>query len=386
MPKFPELSPGAQSVSAAVYSSIQSGSRPPRPPVPLHIGDTWMEPASGCRMEDLKVADHPGMHRYTPVPGLPELRQRIAEFHATRTGVATAAEQVLVVPGATAGLATAVASTIAPGEEVLLSAPYWPLIAGSVRAYNGRPIDVPAMTTAKTAEEIVNLFERHRTEHTAAVYWNTPHNPTGRLMPKAWLEALTEWAGSHQLWVYADEVYEDYVYDGEHCYTRSLAPDITISVHSFSKAYGMAGNRLGYLVAPEPVIAAMLRVMTNVNYSACTASQLAALNALNGPGPAWAAAARDQYAELGRWAADRLGVAAPAGSTFLFIDVADCLDERGLGGFLGDLYQAGVMVAPGPSFGPFPTHIRVCFTCAEPAEVRRGITILAEAMAERRTG
>jgi len=377
MPGFPNIAESARGVKGAVYSGLKKQPASGRPPVPLHVGDTWMDPARGCRMEDLKVADHAGLHRYSPVPGYPELRDRIAEVHAGRTGVATSREQIVVSAGATAGLAAAVAALVAPGEDVLLAAPYWPLIAGSVRAFHANPIDVPVMTEADSAEQAVAIFERHRSDRTVAVYWNTPHNPTGRLLDRAWLAALTDWAREHDLWILSDDVYEDYVYDGEHVYSRSLAPERTISVHSFSKAYGMAGNRCGYLAGPEGAIGAIKRIITNINYSACSASQRAALNALDGAGQPWVEAARTQYAELGREAAAALGLPAPMGSTFLFPDVSDALDERGLDGFLGDLAEAGVLVAPGPSFGPYPSHVRLCFTAAPPDEIRRGVEILA---------
>jgi N-succinyldiaminopimelate aminotransferase len=72
-----------------------------------------------------------------------------------------------------------------------------------------------------------------------------------------------------------------------------------------------------------------------------------------------------------------LGVAPPRGSTFLFLDVAERLDERGLDGFLEDCVDHGLFVAPGPSFGPYPTHVRVCFTAAPPELVDRGVAVLA---------
>ena len=82
--------------------------------------------------------------------------------------------------------------------------------------------------------------------------------------------------------------------------------------------------------------------------------------------------------EVGRAAAKRLGVAPPGGSTFLFLDVAPWLDGRGLTGLLEDLVKEGLLVAPGPSFGPFPTHVRCCYTATEPARTLRGIEILAK--------
>ncbi len=376
MPTFPRFAPAIQTLRSSVYA----GAAAPRNvvPIPLHIGDTWMEPPVGCRMEDLRVADHPGMHRYTPVAGLPALRERIAEWQTERTGLQTTLNEVLITAGATSGLAAAVGALVAPGEEVLLAAPYWPLIAGAVHAFNAVPVAVPLMTEVETAAEAVACFERYLTERTVAVYWNTPHNPTGRVMSREWLSALTDWARSHDLWILSDEVYEDYVYAGEHVHSRSMAPDHTVAAHSFSKAYGMTGNRCGYLVGPTTAIKSIERITTNLHYSACTASQLAALKALDGAGQNWADAAREQYAELGRHAAAALGLPAPAGSTFLFPEVSSALDERSLSGLLSDLAERGVMVAPGPTFGPYPTHLRLCFTSAEPDAVRRGVEILAD--------
>ena len=385
MPRHPDISEVVRDVRSAVYSGLTRKPVSGKPFVPLHVGDTWMEPAEGCRMQDLTVKDHPGMHRYSPVPGYPELRDRIAEVHGERTGMATERDQVIVTAGATAGLAAVVGALVMPGEEVLLAAPYWPLIAGSIRAYSATPVDVPLMTGIETAEHAVARFEQYRTDKTVAVYWNTPHNPTGRLLPREWLEALTDWAREHDLWIFSDDVYEDYVFDGEHVYTRSLAPDHTLSVHSFSKAYGMAGNRCGYLAGPEQAISAIERIVTNVNYSACSASQLAALNALNGAADDWVANAREKYTQLGREAAEALDLPAPKGSTFLFPDVSDALDERGLDGFLNDLAEAGVLVAPGPSFGPYPHHVRVCFTAAPPQDIRRGVEILSQTLQRGRT-
>jgi len=381
MPTFPRFAPAIQTLRSSVYAGARFKAE--RNPIPLHIGDTWMEPPAGCRMEDLRVAEHPGMHRYTPVAGLPALRERIAVLQTARTGLQTSRRQVLITAGATSGLAAAVGALVAPGEEVLLAAPYWPLIAGAVRAFNAEPIAVPLMTHVDSAEAAVACFERLRSERTAAVYWNTPHNPTGRVMPREWLSALSDWATSHDLWILSDEVYEDYVYAGEHVHTRPLAPEHTIAAHSFSKSYGMTGNRCAYLAGPADAMEAIQRITTNLHYSACTASQLAALKALDGPGQRWVDAAREQYAELGRHAAAALGLPAPEGSTFLFPEVSSALDERGLPGLLSDLAERGVLVAPGPTFGPYPEHLRLCFTSAEPDAVRRGIDILAERLGKR---
>lgn len=378
MPRHPALSPSVAEITGAVYSRLAAKLASHAGPVyPLHVGDTWMEPPEGCRMEDLRVAEHPGMHRYTAPQGLPQLLAALADTVERRSGVPTRPDEVLVAAGATGALGAAVGALVNPGEEVLVLAPFWPLIAGIVRSFHGVPVPVPFLGEVTTAQEAIERVERYRTPRTVALYLNTPNNPTGRVISGEVLAALAGWAREHDLWVLADEVYEDYQYEGTHRYTRPLAPERTFAVHSFSKAYGMAGNRCGWVVGPESAMLELRKVATHTFYATPTASQLAALRALGERGDEWLAAARQQYAETGRWAAERLGVEAPQGSTFLFLDVAPWLGPEGLDGFLGTCADGGLFLAPGPSFGPYPTHVRLCFTAAPPDRVREGVEVLA---------
>jgi aspartate/methionine/tyrosine aminotransferase len=192
--------------------------------------------------------------------------------------------------------------------------------------------------------------------------------------------AIAAWSRDKGLWILSDEVYEEYVYgDKPHTYAVGFAPERTIACHSFSKSYGQAGNRAGYLVGPKEAIVAAKKVSTNTYYSAPTASQLAALAALDLADP-WVANARAQYRDVGQAVATLLGVPSPQGSTFLFVDVGDHLDASGLDGFLSRCVERGLLIAPGPAFGPYPTHVRICFTSAEPERVLRGARVLAELM------
>lgn len=382
MPRFPSVSPAVAAMPASVYSALAHRlSRHAGEAWPFHVGDTWMEPMPGCRMEDLTVADHPGMHRYAPIQGLPALVDAVVERVRARTGVPTEREHVLVTAGATGGLGAVVGGIVAPGEEVLLLAPFWPLIAGIVRSFSATAVPVPLFADGMPpTAEVRAALERLVTPRTSAVYLNTPNNPTGRVLPPDVVEAIVAFARDHDLWVLSDEVYEDYVYAGTHAYARSLLPDRTFASYSFSKAYGMAGNRAGYVVGPAGAMAEVRKVSTHTFYSTPTASQLAALRALRDAGP-WVDAARAQYADTGRRAAARLGVDAPEGSTFLFLDVARRLDERGMQGLLEDCVERGLLLAPGASFGPFPTHVRLCFTAVEPGSTLRGIEALAGLLA-----
>jgi DNA-binding transcriptional MocR family regulator len=121
-----------------------------------------------------------------------------------------------------------------------------------------------------------------------------------------------------------------------------------------------------------------VKLGAHTSYSAPTASQHAALRILAGAGDAWVAEARAEYAATGAEAARRLGAPPPEGGTFLFLDVADALDARGLGGLLEDCAEEGLFLAPGPSFGPYPTHVRLCYTAVPPVSALRGVDILAK--------
>ncbi|MDL1951877.1 aminotransferase class I/II-fold pyridoxal phosphate-dependent enzyme [Acidobacteria bacterium ACD] len=167
---------------------------------------------------------------------------------------------------------------------------------------------------------------------------------------------------------HAPDLYLRLAGDGE------LSQDLAVV---FSKAFGMAGYRCGYTAGPKAAMTEVRKLHTHNVYSANTVAQLAAARALSGPGDAWAAKARASYRETGRKAAGRLGVPPPEGSTFLFLDVAEALEGRDLGAFLSDCADQGLFLAPGQSFGPYPTHVRLCYTAAPPDVTLRGVEVLA---------
>ena len=379
MPRPPRAAAHLAAILPSVYSGLAHKlDRFAGETFPLHIGDTWMEPAAGCRMEDLTVAEHPGMHRYASVHGDRRLLDAVVEHERAQTGLALERDVVLLTAGAPGGLGAVAGALLEAGDEVLILAPYWPLIEGIVRSFRGVPVAVPALAgEVDSAAGLVAAAERHATARTVAVYLSTPNNPSGRVLPRGWVEALVGWARRRDLWILSDEVYDQIAYRGEPVRALPLAPERTFLAQSFSKSFGMAGNRCGYVIGPRPLMGELRKVATHTFYSTPTAAQLAAARALAGPGLEWARAARAQYADTARRAAERLGLPMPEGSTFLFFDVARQLDGRGLGGLLEDCVARGLLVAPGPSFGPYPTHVRLCYTAVEPARALRGVEVLA---------
>lgn len=384
MPRYPSPAPSVAAMAGDVYSSFAGRLATYRGEVyPLHLGDTWLDPAPGCLLENVHLAENPGLYRYPAAAGLPSLLEAIVEHERAEIGVAIGPENLLVGAGATGALSAVVGAIVQPGDEVLVLAPYWPLFAGTVRIFHGIPVEVPFFGAVDSAEGAVETVAAHLSPKTAALYINTPNNPTGQVMPRSWVEALVDWAARHGLWVISDEVYDRYVFRGEHTHGLSLLPERTFVAQSFSKAYGMAGNRCGYVVGPRPVMKELKKVAVNNVYSAPNAAQLAAQRVLGPIGDTWVAAARESYQETGDRTAARLGVAPPESSMFLFLDVADWLDGRGLQGFLEDCADRGLLLAPGPSFGPYPTHVRLCYTATSPEIVARGVEVLAGLLGRR---
>lgn len=384
MPRHPERNPVIASVGGSAFSRFAARlARLEGEIYPLHIGDTYLPPAPGLRIQDLSDVEHPALHRYANPNGDARLLEGLARKVVEQNGFLPQASAVLVTTGATGALSTAAAVTLERGDEVLILSPYWPLIRGIAALTGATPVEVPALGLANDPAGLRAALEARATERTAAVYFSTPGNPTGEVFSAAALDMIAAFARERNLWIWSDEVYEDFAYQGRHESIATRAPERTLTAFSFSKAYGMTGHRVGYLVGPQDAIDAARRVTTHVWYSVTTAAQAVAAHALQSGG-AWLDAARESYGETGRRSAELLGVAAPAGGTFLFIDAGPSLDERGLPGFLEDCLGDNLLVAPGTSFGAdYGTWVRLCFTAVAPDIALRGAEKLAARLARR---
>jgi N-succinyldiaminopimelate aminotransferase len=382
MPRPPKIAPAVAAMPGAVYSPLGARIAERSGPVyALHVGDTWRDPFAGGRMQDLAQTAHPGLHRYTATQGIPALVDAIVEKVRSKNRIACERDAVLVTGGATAGIAHVVGALVEPGDEVLILAPFWPLVRGIVQSWRATPVEVPFFDRIFTADDAIAALDGKRSERTVALYVSTPSNPTGRVLPAAWLEAIAEWARRHDLWLLADEVYEEILYRGEHVSLARFAPERTVTAFSFSKTYGMAGYRCGYLVGPPAVIAEAHKLHVHSTYCAPAPAQVAALAALR-DGDAWLAETRALYRSAGDDAAVTLGLDPPEGSTFLFLDVRDRLDQRGMTGFLEDVFEDGVVLSPGGSSGrDYDGFARLCFTAMPPDQVATAVRLLAHRLA-----
>lgn len=378
----PAPSPGLRAALAGIPEDVYSPladrvAAHPGPLVPLHVGDTWLDPPEAARAEVLRSEAHPGLHRYAETRGIPELVDALVAKLRDRNRIPCERDQVLVTAGATGALAAAVGSFAGPGDEVLILAPFWPLIRGIVTCFGATPVEVPFYDRVDSARAAVAAVRARLGPRARALYVSSPSNPTGRVLPESWLAALAELCRERDLWLLSDEVYEDLVYRGAAFSPARVAPERTFSVFSFSKSYGMAGWRVGYLCGPGEAVAAARKLATHLFYQAPTPGQVAALAALRGGGD-FVARARSRYAELGSEVAGLLGVPPPEGSTFLFLDLGRWPGSGGLWRFLERCLEAGVLLAPGGACGEaYAGFARLCYTAAPPDRVRSAVERVA---------
>jgi N-succinyldiaminopimelate aminotransferase len=379
MPRFPLSAPSAQSLSDQVFGQLMRRSGElANQAYPLHVGDTYLEPIDLARAEAQLSAEHPRLHNYAPVQGEPPLIQAIVDKVQRRSGVQLELQNVQVMSGATAAMGVICNTLLSPGDEVIIPAPFWPLIRGAVRARSAVAVEVPLFTElARPSFDALATLERAITPRTSAIYVNSPHNPTGQVLPAHVVEGIAQLAAKHDLWIIADEVYEDVYFSESAPQSVFARPDYaarTIATHSVSKAYGLAGARIGFSHGPSAIMEVIRGVQTFYSYCAPRPMQFGAAHAL-AHGDAWLANMRRIYGRAGRMAAEALELAAPAGGTFLFFDLARFMrrDET-LTEILERCLTGGVMLTPGTACGAdFGTWARLCFTSVPEPELAHAL-------------
>ncbi|QNI31057.1 aminotransferase class I/II-fold pyridoxal phosphate-dependent enzyme [Alloacidobacterium dinghuense] len=218
--------------------------------------------------------------KYAPSSGIMPLREALVEKLRTRNHLDVALDDVLITSGGAHALYVAFQAVLDPGDDMLLFSPYWTPIRDMVTAAQARPLLVPTASARRNG--LTKALEQFSTPHTKAIYYNTPQNPSGAVFSREEAEEVASFARKHNLIVIADEAYEDLVYEGEHVSIASLPgmAERTISTFTFSKSYGMTGWRVGYLVAKEPFITGLRKLVLYSANGVSTPSQWAALEAL----------------------------------------------------------------------------------------------------------
>ena len=327
-----------------------------------------------------------GHTRYVPNSGIDEVREAAARYIQRKTGVPTGKENILVTQGAVLSVATAFLAVLDAGDEVLLPDPGWPNYSMAVTLMHGQPVFYSLRPEAQFLPDLDEL-ESLVTDRTKLILLCSPSNPTGQVHGRELTEKLVDFARRHDLYVLADEIYAEIVFDGvAHTSAASVDTDgRVLLVTGMSKAYAMTGFRVGFTRAVPEYVELASKLQEPLVSCGVAFAQMAAVDALDGPQDS-VGEMRDAYQErrdaaLSILRDNDLYDYTPGGAFYLLVDIS----SSGLGSrdFAIRLIETEkVAVAPGSTFGEVcADHIRVSIASPE-EKVREGLQRLCRLVGE----
>ena len=342
-------------------------------------------PAAAARLAGA-FAD-PARHRYQPVAGLPELTAALTDWMARRYGVPVGpahGNRLMVTAGGNNAFYAALLAATEPGDEVILPTPYYFNHEMAVTMAGCRPVTVPTDAACQLDPAAIAAAVTPRTRVVVTV---SPNNPTGAVYPAAALRAVNTLCATRGLYHFSDEAYAEFVHEGPPHHAPAADPGTaahTVSLHSLSKAFGFAGWRIGWLVYPAPLEAALRKIQDTLLICPPVISQHAAVGALSA-GADWIAAQsgplRDNRARLWQGladlAAEGLCTLPPAAGAFYFLpNLRSTLDSRTVAERL--IREHGVAVVPGSAFGcPDGCRLRVAYGALDPSRAAEAVARLS---------
>ena len=264
----------AKALKAAGKPVIGFGAGEPDFPTPEYIVNAAIE-----------AAKNPANHRYTPTPGLPDLREAIVNKTKRDSNYVITVDQVLVTNGGKQSVYQSFASILDPGDEVILPSPFWTTYPECIKLAGGVSVEVFADESQNYLVSVAQL-EKALTPKTKVLLFCSPSNPTGSVYSPEQVKEIGQWALKNNLWVVTDEIYEHLLYDGATapsiCVAVPELADRTIIINGVAKTYAMTGWRVGWMIGPKDVIKAATNLQSHLSSNVSNVSQRAAIAALNG--------------------------------------------------------------------------------------------------------
>jgi aspartate/methionine/tyrosine aminotransferase len=264
----------AKALKAAGKPVIGFGAGEPDFPTPEYIVNAAIE-----------AAKNPANHRYTPTPGLPDLREAIVNKTKRDSNYEITVDQVLVTNGGKQSVYQSFASILDPGDEVILPSPFWTTYPECIKLAGGVSVEVFADESQNYLVSVAQL-EKALTPKTKVLLFCSPSNPTGSVYSPEQVKEIGQWALKNNLWVVTDEIYEHLLYDGATapsiCVVVPELADRTIIINGVAKTYAMTGWRVGWMIGPKDVIKAATNLQSHLSSNVSNVSQRAAIAALNG--------------------------------------------------------------------------------------------------------
>jgi aspartate aminotransferase len=310
--------------------------------------------------------------RYTPAPGIPELREAICRRYKADYGIDVTPAEVLMTVGGKQALFNTALALFDPGDEVITHAPYWPTIPEQVKLVGAVPVIVQTKSEdgfTVHASEII----RRITPKTKAIILNSPSNPTGALIDEATVAAITDEAAKRGIWMIVDLCYEQLIYEAvPHNLAKVLFDrhrDRTVLAGSASKSYAMTGWRCGWTIAPKELTSKFNIIQGQSTSNITSITQKAVLAAVSGPQDA-VTAMLDEYRKrrdnIHAWLTAHPGIQCvkPKGAFYLFPNISGVLSKDGVAtstDFAQRLLEKEyVVVTPGEAFDA-PGYLRISY-------------------------
>ena len=338
----------------------------------------------------IKAAADPKNHKYSPAAGLESLRQVIAKTTKDYSGFEINSDNVIVSNGGKQSILTAFLSTLDPGDEVVIPAPYWTTYPEAVKIAGGTPVFIET-EKSNNFKVTVEQLEKSKSKSTKMLVWCSPSNPTGVVYSKEEAEEIYEWIFKNDLWILSDELYEHLVYEGETSPSPAIYdPELknTIIVNGVSKSYSMTGWRVGWLIGNKSVIGLGKKIQSQATSNVSNVSQLAAeaalLNGLEVTNEMKIAFNRRRlFATEKINSIPNLNVVDSTGAFYLFVDVSHyCSGKNGLNtseefcDWLLENYF--IAFVPGEVFGT-PGFMRLSYALSD-EDLDNGLSRLSEAI------
>ncbi|MEB5964210.1 pyridoxal phosphate-dependent aminotransferase [Comamonas testosteroni] len=318
-----------------------------------------------------------GRTQYTQAPGLPELRERISAWYASRFGVDVPARRIIITAGASAALQLACLALIDEGDEVLMPDPSYPCNRHFVSAAEGKPVLIPS-SAAERFQLSAAKVEAAWGERTRGVMLASPSNPTGTSIAPDELRRIHDVVRAKGGLTIVDEIYLGLSYDEAFGQSALKLGDDIISINSFSKYFNMTGWRLGWMVVPESLVAPVEMLAQHLFICASTVSQYAALACFEPESIAEYERRRAEFKARRDYfipALESIGLPVPVKPDGAFYAWADCragAEKLGVKGSWDFAYalvnQAHLAITPGRDFGQAETANYVRFSTANSME------------------
>lgn len=374
----------ADSIKLSLVRSLFNEAKKYNDVIDFTLGDPDVQPHQAIK-DAACEAIQLGKTRYSQNAGLLDLRQTISRYYECKEGFKyDPSTEVIVTVGAMEGLYLALISMLNPGDEVIMPAPYYVNYAQMVLMCHAVPVIVDNPERTDLSFDVADI-EKAITPKTRAIMINTPSNPSGRIIPQEKIEGIANLAKKHDLVVISDEVYKCLIYDNvpfQSIVAIDGMRERTILVNSLSKEFCMTGYRIGYVLAPEEIIAAMTKLQENVCACAPLPSQYAAIKALSNEEDY----SKDMVAIFterrnvlfeGLSKIDKFHVKAPEATFYMMVDISktgmDSID------FCYALLRgAHVAAVPGVTYGQCCNHyIRIAFTL-DIEKIKEGVSRITE--------